>query len=95
MMSRRTCFCWPLVCTAALIVLIVGATNALAAPITVGGFTFDAGKEAFADDVSLVSGSGVGFTCATGGPSTPSYAAALTGSDISQCVNVSGGGDGS
>jgi hypothetical protein len=32
--------------------LIVGATNALAAPITVGGFTFDAGKEAFADDVS-------------------------------------------
>jgi hypothetical protein len=94
MMSRRTCFCWPLVGSAALIVLIVGATNALAAPISVGGFTFDAGEEAFADDASLVSGSGVRFSCAAGGPSASSYAEALTGSDISQCVNVSGGGDG-
>jgi hypothetical protein len=94
MRSPPARFCWPLVCAAALIVLIVGSTNALAAPISVGGFTFDAGEEAFADDASLVSGSGVRFSCAAGGPSASSYAEALTGSDISQCVNVSGGGDG-
>jgi hypothetical protein len=67
---------------------------ALAAPISVGGFTFADGEAAFADDASLVSGSGVRFECAAGVPAATSFAGALSGSDVTQCVNVSGGGNG-
>jgi hypothetical protein len=64
------------------------------APISVAGFTFAEGELAFADDAFLVSGSGVRFDCAAGGPAASSFAAALSGSDLVQCVNVAGGGDG-
>jgi len=77
---------------AALIVLFSAA--GFASPISVGGFSFEAGEIAFADTASLVSGSGVRFTCTTGGTAASSYAEALSGSDTTQCVNVSGGGDG-
>ena len=70
------------------------AATASAVPITVGGFTFSAGEAAFADDASLVSGSGVRFTCTAGGAAASSLAEALSGSDVTQCANVSGGGDG-
>jgi len=77
-----------------LAVWTLASNSAAAAPITVGGFAFDSGEEAFADDASFVSGSGVRFSCAAGAPAASSYAEALSGSDITQCVNVSGGGDG-
>jgi hypothetical protein len=64
------------------------------APISVGGFTFADGETAFADDASFVSGSGVRFTCTAGGIAATSFAGALTGSDVTQCVNVEGGGNG-
>jgi len=74
--------------------MLVSPAIVAAAPISVGGFTFAAGEAAFADDASLVSGSGVRFTCAAGGTSASSFSEALSGSDITQCANVSGGGDG-
>ncbi len=77
---------------ATLIALLPAA--AFGSPISVGGFTFAAGEAAFADTASLVSGSGVRFTCTAGGTAASSYAEALSGSDVTQCVNVSGGGDG-
>jgi hypothetical protein len=83
-----------------LLVLVLGAllvsfsSSARGTPITVGGFTFPAGEVAFADDASFVSGSGVRFTCTAGGTAASSYAEALSGSDLTQCVNVAGGGDG-
>jgi hypothetical protein len=67
---------------------------AQAAPISVGGFTFPEGESAFADAASLVSGTGVRFTCTAGGTAASSYSEALAGSDVTQCVNVVGGGDG-
>ena len=73
--------------------LFLSAT-AEAQPITLVGFTFDAGEQAFADDAFLVSGSGVRYTCLAGGIAASSIAEALSGSEITQCVNVSGGGDG-
>jgi hypothetical protein len=83
-----------------LLVLVLGAllvsfsSSARGTPITVGGFTFPAGEVAFADDASFVSGSGVRSTCTAGGTAASSYAEALSGSDLTQCVNVAGGGDG-
>ncbi len=77
---------------ATLIVLLPAA--AFGSPISVGGFSFAAGEAAFADSASLVSGSGVRFTCTAGGTAASSYAEALSGSDVTQCVNVVGGGDG-
>lgn len=80
---------------ASTLVLVISSPAAVsAAPVTVGGFTFDAGEGAFADDAFLVSGSGVRFTCAAGGSASSSFAEALSGSDVTQCANVSGGGDG-
>jgi hypothetical protein len=67
---------------------------ALAAPITVGGFTFTEGETAFADDAVVVSDSGLRFTCTAGGTAASSFAEALSGSDVTQCVNVVGGGSG-
>lgn len=67
---------------------------AKAAPISVGGFTFAEGEAAFADSASLAFGSGVRFNCVAGGTAASSYAEALSGSDVTQCVNVEGGGDG-
>ena len=77
---------------AALILLL--PTAAFGSPISVGGFSFTAGEAAFADSGSLVSGSGVRFNCTAGGTAASSYAEALSGSDVTQCVNVAGGGDG-
>ncbi len=77
---------------APLILLLPAA--AFGSPISVGGFSFAAGEAAFADTASLVSGSGVRFTCTAGGTAASSYAEALSGSDVTQCVNVVGGGDG-
>jgi hypothetical protein len=79
---------------AALVLMISVPPSVSAAPITVGGFTFDAGEAAFADDAVLVSGSGVRFSCAAGVGAASSFAEALSGSDVTQCANVSGGGDG-
>ena len=67
---------------------------ALAAPISVGGFTFADGETAFADDASVVSDAGLRFDCTAGGTAATSFAQALSGSDITQCVNVVGGGSG-
>jgi hypothetical protein len=72
----------------------LAANLASAAPISVAGFTFDDGERAFADDAFLASGSGVRFNCTAGGTAASSFADALSGSDVTQCVNVSGGGDG-
>ena len=80
--------------TLAMIAVCLVPTLAHAVPISVGGFSFDAGEAAFADTASLVSGSGVRFNCTAGGTAATSYAEALSGSDVTQCVNVSGGGDG-
>jgi hypothetical protein len=77
-----------------LALLILLAPAAGAAPISVAGFTFVDGEVAFADDAWLVSGSGVRFNCTTGGTAASSFAEALSGSDLTQCVNVAGGGDG-
>lgn len=65
-----------------------------AAPVSVAGFTFAEGEAAFADDAFLASGSGVRFSCTAGGIEAGSLGQALSGSDLAQCVNVSGGGDG-
>ena len=60
---------------AAILVLPIFSPPAVSAsPITVGGFTFDAGEAAFADDAFLVSGSGVRFTCAAGVSPASSFA---------------------
>lgn len=67
---------------------------ALGATISVGGFTFVDGETAFADDASVVSDSGLRFTCTAGGTAATSFAQALSGSDVTQCVNVVGGGSG-
>ena len=75
-------------------VLLIVSTGAQAASISVAGFTFAGGEAAFADDALLVSGSGVRFTCTAGGTAAASFGDALAGSDLTQCVNVSGGGDG-
>ncbi len=63
------------------------AAAAQAAPISVGGFTFSAGEEAFADDAILVSGV---ITGADG----PTIKTTLVGSSISDSFNTgdSGGG---
>jgi hypothetical protein len=54
--------------------------------------TFAAGEEAFADNAFLVSG-GARSTCtAVGIPGIATIKEALTGSDLSDCVNVAGGG---
>ncbi len=74
----------------AAVALVAG--TATGAPITVAGFTFVAGEQAFADDASLVSGTiriGSFFTgpCCT-------VAEALSGSDISTGVNNNTGNTG-
>jgi len=78
--------------------LLLPADNASTAtptlPLTIGGFDFLDGERAFADDAFLVSGSGVRFSCLVGGTAASSIAEALSGSEITQCVNVVGGGDG-
>jgi hypothetical protein len=74
--------------------LLLQPVAAFASPISAGGFSFAAGEAAFADTASLLSGSGVRFTCTAGGVAASSYAEALAGSDTTQCVNVVGGGDG-
>jgi hypothetical protein len=74
--------------------ILLAPAFASAIPINVGGFTFDVGELAFADDASYVSGSGLRFTCTAGGTAASSFGEALSGSDLTQCVNVSGGGDG-
>jgi hypothetical protein len=79
---------------ASLFGLSFATSVASAASITVGGFSFDAGETAFADDALLISGSGVRFSCTAGGIAASSFAEALSGSDVTQCANVSGGGDG-
>ena len=71
--------------TLACMLLIAGVAHA--APITVGGFTFDAGEAAFADDAFLVSGFVRSNCVATGGTAAGSVQEALSGSDIVQCVN--------
>ena len=65
-----------------------------ATPLSVAGFSFSDGERAFADDAFLVSGSGVRFNCTAGGTAASSFGEALSGSDVTQCANVSGGGDG-
>jgi hypothetical protein len=73
--------------------VIIPSSVASGAPIAVGGFTFSEGEVAFADDASLVSGS-VRFSCTAGGTAASSISEALSGSDVTQCVNTVGGGDG-
>jgi len=62
------------------------ASAADATPLVVGGFTFDAGEVAFADDAYLVSGT-VGHTCNARSTPASSVAEALSGSDVLRCVN--------
>lgn len=71
----------------AFIAMCLLAAAAQAAPISVGGFTFSAGEEAFADDAILVSGV---ITGADG----PTIKRVLVGSSISDSFNTgdSGGG---
>lgn len=76
------------------ILSVIVPTPAAATPISVGSFSFAAGEAAFADDAFLVSGSGVRFNCTAGGTAASSFGEALSGSDVTQCVNVAGGGDG-
>jgi hypothetical protein len=73
------------------LIVLLPAT-AFGAPLSVGGFTFAAGESAFADTASLVSGAGVRFNCAAGGAAASSYAEALSGSDVTQCVKQGQGG---
>jgi len=63
------------------------SASAHAAPISVGGFTFNAGEEAFADDAVLVSG-------VITGADAPTIKTILVGSNISDSFNTgdSGGG---
>lgn len=75
-------------------VVVLFAVPSDGAPISVAGFNFPEGEASFADDAFLFSGSGVRFNCTAGGTAAGSYAEALSGSDLTQCVNVSGGGDG-
>ncbi len=77
-----------------LFVCLVVPSSSSATPISVAGFNFAAGEIAFADDAFLVSGSGVRFNCTAGGTAASSFGEALSGSDVTQCVNVVGGGDG-
>jgi len=60
---------------------LLSAAAAPAASITVAGFTFNSGEQAFADNAFLVSGS-IRLCGATS-----SIAAALTGSDLLDCIN--------
>lgn len=59
------------------------SATAMAAPITIGAYTFDAGEDAFASSATVISGAASvfgGITCAEG----------LTGSDIDTgCFNMS------
>ena len=80
--------------TALVIGTILTPSAGSAAAIVVGGFTFPAGLEAFADDAFLVSGSGVRSSCAAGVSPASTISEALSGANLAQCVNVSGGGDG-
>ncbi len=71
------------------IAIVALSSIAIAAPISVGGLTFSAGEDAFADGAVLISGS-LNHTCAAGPvPAAASLSEALTGSDIRQCVNTS------
>ncbi|MEM7410158.1 MAG: PEP-CTERM sorting domain-containing protein [Myxococcota bacterium] len=73
----------------------LASQTATAATIAVGGFSFEGGEAAFADDAFLASGSGVRHTCLAGAAiPAASIGEALSGSDLGRCVNVSGGGDG-
>ena len=67
--------------------ILVASTGVDAAPISVGGFTFSAGEEAFADDAVLVSGVITGGNEAT-------IRTVLVGSNIADSFNTgdSGGG---
>jgi len=51
-------------CFLALAVLLLHAPAVRAAPITITGFTFSSGEEAFADDASVTSGSVTGADAA-------------------------------
>jgi hypothetical protein len=65
-----------------------GAGAAAAAPISIAGFSFADGERAFADEAILVSGL-LRHTCVAGASVTPalSISEALSGSDVSRCVN--------
>ncbi len=71
----------------AILAMCLCAASAHAAPISVGGFTFTAGEEAFADDAVLVSG-------VITGADAPTIKTVLVGSSISDSFNTgdSGGG---
>jgi hypothetical protein len=76
------------------VALLLGSTSAFAAPLSLGGFTFAAGDQAFADDAFLVSGT-IRFTCATAGAGPAgSVAEALVGHDLERCVNNNTGNSG-
>jgi hypothetical protein len=73
-----------------LIVFLASATFSLQArALTLGGFTFDAGEQAFADDGFLVSGT-IRWWCG-GGTSIPE---SISGSDLSDCLNNNTGDSG-
>jgi hypothetical protein len=74
----------------AMVLLYAGA--AAGAPITIGGFNFAAGEQAFADDAFLVSGTI--RLCGGGFPVPSSVAEALSGSNVTDCVNNNTGNSG-
>jgi hypothetical protein len=65
------------------------------APLSVGGFTFPGGESAFADDAALVSGT-IRSNCTAGPSVSPatSLPQAITGSDLSFCINNNTGNSG-
>jgi hypothetical protein len=81
---RRVCFQIGLV--------LVWAGAASGAPITVGGFTFTDGEEAFADDAVLVSGTI--RMCGGGFPPATSIDIALLGANVTDCANNNTGNSG-
>ena len=71
----------------AIIAACLFAASAHASPISVGGFTFTAGEEAFADDAVLVSG-------VITGADAPTIKTVLVGSYINDSFNTGDSGEG-
>jgi hypothetical protein len=79
------------------ICILLFVSGASASPITVGGFNFPAGEEAFGDHAVLAAGT-IRFNCLGGGwgvtEPAESVSEALSGSDLSLCVNNDTGDSG-
>jgi hypothetical protein len=72
-----------------LVGFLVLALSSASSALTLGGFSFDLGEQAFADDGFLVSGT-IRWWCGTG----TSIQGSISGSDLSDCLNNDTGDSG-